>query len=115
MQLGCAAVPSPPLLTELVERACAAWPGVGFDREALAAHLARCGAPAHLEDLALAWACARGDRAALALFDARIVEPAVAAAGARLKLPAAVLDEVKQLVRQRLLLGSPARVIDYAG
>jgi len=111
-------VSGPPLLSELVERACAAWPGIAFDREALGIYLGRRGDLTHLEDLALAWACARADRAALTFFDAHIVERAVTAAAARRNLSQATLDEVKQLVRQRLLLGEPgrpARIAEYAG
>jgi RNA polymerase sigma-70 factor, ECF subfamily len=108
---------APPLF-ELVERACAAWPGIDFDREALAAYLGRRADLTHLEDLALAWACARAEPAALRLFDVHIVERAVTAAAARRNLSEATLDEVKQLVRQRLLLGEPGRlprIAEYGG
>lgn len=61
-------------LDKAFARACAAWPGVTLEREAFDAHVAACagGEPAdalHADDLFLACACLRGDRAALDAFD----------------------------------------------
>ncbi|MEO7732666.1 MAG: transcriptional regulator [Kofleriaceae bacterium] len=118
--------------SEALERALAACvtvgvagcPGVTLSTErfvcALAARVA--GAPAALAtlevaDLYLACGCADGDPGALALFEARygrVIERAIAAAGAR---PAERAD-LGQVVRQRILVeatGRPPRIASYGG
>jgi RNA polymerase sigma-70 factor, ECF subfamily len=68
-------------------------------------------------ELELARACARGDAAALAAFDERYLR-AVGDALASMKLGAATVDEVRQLVRTKLLVGedgAPPRIVEYAG
>lgn len=68
-------------------------------------------------DLLLASACAAGDRVAVAAFEAELI-PVVRATIGRMRATAADLDEVTQLVRQKLLVGedaSPPRIEAYAG
>lgn len=68
-------------------------------------------------DLYLAAACACGDPAALAEFDARVLPGAVKAT-ARLGVAPDFADEVAQAVRSRLFTGSPGaprRIASYAG
>lgn len=68
-------------------------------------------------EVALAEACARGDREALATFD-RTYLAGLPAALAHMKLPAAVIDDVVQTTRTRLLVaegGAPPKLVAYAG
>ena len=104
----------------------AAWPGVALDGARFAAHLARhlpADSPVealerlHLTDLYLACACAEGLPLAHAAFEARVL-PEVHVAVARLKLPPSSVDEVRQLVRQKMLVpgpDTPARLAAYPG
>jgi RNA polymerase sigma-70 factor (ECF subfamily) len=104
----------------------AAWPGVELDGARFAAHLARhlpADSPAeaveqlHLADLYLACACAEGLPLAHAAFEARVL-PEVHVAVSRLKLPPSSMDEVRQLVRQKMLVpgpDTPARLAAYPG
>ncbi|MBS2023476.1 MAG: sigma-70 family RNA polymerase sigma factor [Deltaproteobacteria bacterium] len=72
----------------------------------------------HVDDLALAAACARGNAAALAEFDARVLRSAVRAA-ARLDSASDFADEVAQAVRSRLFTvaekGKAPRIAGYGG
>jgi RNA polymerase sigma-70 factor (ECF subfamily) len=99
-----------------------AWPGVGVDAERFAAHAEarrREGGAAieHLGDLYLAFAAAEGDPVALRRFDERVlsgIEPALRGVDAS----PTFVDEIKQLVRVRLLVGTggePARITAYRG
>jgi RNA polymerase sigma-70 factor, ECF subfamily len=68
-------------------------------------------------DLYLACACACGDASAVALFDARYMNEVVIALS-RMRLSAAQVDEVKQLVRQRLFVAAasePGKIAEYSG
>lgn len=100
----------------------AAWPDVTLDSERFAAHVASSrreggAAPEHLADLYLACAAAAGDGAAARALDARIlaaVEPAIR----RVDASASFVDEVRQLLRMRLLVGvdgAPPRLAEYRG
>jgi len=74
-------------------------------------------APLHAADLALAAACASGDRAALEQLD-RVLREAVPRAAARLKASNAFIDEVTQLLRQKLFVapeGKRPKILDYQG
>jgi RNA polymerase sigma-70 factor (ECF subfamily) len=66
----------------------------------------------HLDDLFLACACARGDRAALAELD-RSVLSLVPRWTARIEGVSA--DDVQQELRRKLLVGPPPRILDYDG
>lgn len=71
---------------------------------------------AYLDDVRLAIACARASPEALTEFDARL-KPAIEAAVRRLGTGDFV-DELMQLVRERLLVGTrdgPPRIREYAG
>ena len=72
--------------------------------------------PAALE-LALAHGCAAGDPAALAALERHYLAGIPAGLG-HMKLPAAVVDDVVQLTRARLLVAEPGatpRILEYAG
>lgn len=113
------------VLAELHAAGRAAFPGIALDHAVFAAHLrARAGEAAdaaalrrlHAPDLYLACACARGDAGAVRLFEEAVlrkIEPALARVGAE-----PILAEVKQIVRERLLVGAPGkepRIAEYAG
>jgi RNA polymerase sigma-70 factor (ECF subfamily) len=65
-------------------------------------------------DLALAWGCLAGDRAALAVFEARFV-PKLERALAGLRMPAADEQEVLADLRADLLVGERPRLAQYRG
>lgn len=100
------------------ERGRAAWPTLALSREAFEAHVATCtGSEAHAADLYLACACARGDAAAIALFEQQFVSQ-IPRYVARVDASAAVADEAKQFTRSYLLVGEAGgapRIADYAG
>jgi len=102
------------------DQARTAWPAIAVDkrdflkllrgREDLAA--------LHLGDLYLAFACAKGDRAALKSFE-QLLRPLVAdAVGRALQKEPAFVEDVLQALRERLLVadakGHP-RILDFAG
>lgn len=70
------------------------------------------------DELALAQACARGDAAALATFD-RLYLADVPAGLAHMKLDRALIDDIVQEVRTKLLVadgdGAAPRILEYAG
>lgn len=110
-------------ISERIARSRARWPEVRLPDEvaaaALQAALKTAADPAllHSDDLYLAAACARGDQAALADFDARVLPPAVRAA-ARVDGSRDFADEVAQAVRRRLFTaekGKEPRIAGYGG
>ncbi len=101
----------------LVEKA---WPDVGVTRSRFEEFLKgknQASPPEGIEELYLACGCLAGDGAAMAAAEAqyiRIVPEAIA----HMKLSSALVDEVQQEVRTKLLLGSetkPPAIGDYAG
>jgi RNA polymerase sigma-70 factor (ECF subfamily) len=103
-------------LAALYERGKAAWPQITLELEAFAAHCAALEHGSHV-DLYLACACARRDPAALDAFERHVIAE-VPAYVSRLDAGATFADEVRQRVRERLLVaspGEPPRIADYAG
>ena len=111
------------VLRELLEKGRSAWPTVTLAPETFLRHLARHlpsgDAPLealrqlHAAELYLTCACAAGEPQALALLESHYLRKVPARIG-RL----APLDEVLQLMRQRLLLGvagSPPKIGEYSG
>lgn len=108
-------------LGEACAAARRAWPDVEVAPEDVAAALGRRASPRAGDDAAievhLAIACARGDGAAIGHFERRFLD-AVGPAVASMRLDAALIDDVRQEVRRKLLVGedgSPPRILEYAG
>jgi RNA polymerase sigma-70 factor (ECF subfamily) len=70
--------------------------------------------PAHVGDVVLAQACLRGDAEALRIFEREMFVRAERVLG-RLRLAASDMDDVRQEVRSRLLVGGEARLARYEG
>jgi RNA polymerase sigma-70 factor (ECF subfamily) len=105
-------------IREAFDRGRAAWAGVVVDAQVFAAHVGRFEEEAELHpDLYLACACAHGDGAALALFDRSILSE-VGGYVRRIDASPELADEVRQVLRERLLVGiggAPPRIADYSG
>jgi RNA polymerase sigma-70 factor, ECF subfamily len=114
-------------LDAMVRNARAQWPDVSVSADEFLGYVAARLDPAedavtgletiHGEDLYLACACTRGDRRAVVTFDQRFMNE-VEMALSRMRMSAATLDEIKQLVRQRLFVagdGATPRIAEYSG
>ncbi len=99
-----------------VSAARQAWPGVAIPTATFAAYVAERGG-GELADLYLACGCAHGDAAALAHFE-RELATCVERAGRKVGGDRTAVDEVKQQLRERLLVGRPdrpSRITEYTG
>lgn len=105
-------------VTTALTTARAAWPDVALADERFVERAAAVDAralAAHAADLFLAWACGDGDPAALRHFDDEVLRPAAAAVRSIDPSPA-FADEVRQRVRERLLVGEGTpQILQYAG
>jgi RNA polymerase sigma-70 factor (ECF subfamily) len=114
-------------LGAMVERGRAAWPRIALAETAFVEHVAsRLAGEAmwsselaelKVEDLYLAFACFRGDAHAVAAFDATFLAE-VPRYVARLRPSADFVDELRQALRLRLLVGvggGAAKIGEYAG
>jgi len=113
----------PALFDELIAAAHGTWPTLAVDSTVFAAYLlARLPAnptPAvlrtlHGNDLYLACSVAAGDEEAQRIFETQFVHSIDQFLG-RLQLDADILEEAKQLVREKLLVGDRPRILDYTG
>lgn len=110
--------PRGPALDALLAASAAPWPLVKLAPARFVSALKK-HAPDALEtvrgaDLYLATACLDGDAAALSAFDTHVIAR-LDKAVAGLDSSPAFLDEVRQLVRERLLVGSQPRLAEYSG
>src|SRR5580698_7948591 len=112
-------------LRTIVARAAGAWPGVTVDPARLVEAIGRAVgddveaalADLYVEDLALALACAAGAPNALAHCD-RLCAGAITAAVARVDRSPDLRDEVRQILWQRIFVGTAGqspRIHSYAG
>jgi RNA polymerase sigma-70 factor (ECF subfamily) len=113
-------------LAAALASARATWPGVAIDDAVflrfLARHLPADGtasalARLHTSDMFLAAACVAGDARALEHFERDLLS-AGSPALARLRLPADVVEEARQVLRHRFFIGrgdAPPKILDYAG
>ncbi|MBX3261002.1 MAG: sigma-70 family RNA polymerase sigma factor [Labilithrix sp.] len=103
---------------EAVALARAALPSLAVSDAILEEHVLRWmagGAPQlELVDLVLARACAAGDPAALAHFDATYRSEMIAALST-LRAPRDFVDEVMQSVREKLFVGPSPKILEYGG
>jgi RNA polymerase sigma-70 factor, ECF subfamily len=110
----------PPVEVErLVTPGKAAWPNVRVSAEAFAAFVEskQLETEEHLADLYLAYGCAQGEPHAVAAFDSGLLSQ-VPGYIARIGREPAFVQEVQQLLRDRLLVGTqtqPPRIAEYAG
>ncbi len=95
------------------------WPRVQLDDDSFLEHLARHASPTlaglesqNLEDLFLACACARGDRAALQELDGSLLSQVPRWIA---RIGGARADDVQQELRHKLLLGSTPHILAYRG
>jgi RNA polymerase sigma-70 factor (ECF subfamily) len=95
-----------------------AWPGVDLELEAFRQYLSgRDGKRENLHDLYLACACARGDGSALAAFERRFLAQ-VHVYVARIETSPQFVDELRQVLRLKLLVGEPGatpKIAEYSG
>jgi RNA polymerase sigma-70 factor (ECF subfamily) len=113
-------------LADLLRRARTAWPALALPTEPLLAYVAAripsgettaaAMAAVHIEDLALAFACSRGQADALAIVEARFL-PQVARYVAHTGATESMVSEVQQQLRVRLFVGErrAPEILDYAG
>lgn len=116
---GARALTMEAMLQTAFEAGRAAWPGTklerdAFDRRALRLEVRPDDVAGRGADLYLAWACAERDKTALSYFE-RIFLPAVDGYVGRLGLAEAVVDDVRQELRIRLLVGDEPRIGQYSG
>lgn len=110
------------LALQVIGEARARWPGIALDAQALASLLVehvpedstRPALPAFAADLVLARACLGGNDTALRAFHREMFDR-VDRVLARLGLAPADIDDVKQDVRAKLLLGDDAKLARYHG
>jgi RNA polymerase sigma-70 factor (ECF subfamily) len=113
------------MLADTLARARAKFPGIGLADGEYIRHIAtrldvskalgEALATLHTADLYLACACARGDRRAILLFEEHCVRPATAALAQR-GIPPDVTEEVKQDIRERMLVGDGSpKILLYDG
>jgi RNA polymerase sigma-70 factor (ECF subfamily) len=115
-------------LEELLEKARTAWPTIKVDRAAFLAHVAE-RMPAegtadaavgslHAGDLFLAFGCAVGEPHAITAFEQHFL-PEVAGYVAQIDRSGAFVDEVRQRLRERLLVsdgeGGKPKISEYTG
>ena len=118
-------------LNDLIARSSHAWPQLAVPPDELVRCAARQlppsvdgpGTPAalaqlHAEDLHLACACALGVPGALEAFDLAFFGPSFARVLSRFDPSAGFVDEVRQSLREKLLVsksGAPPRIAEYSG
>ena len=103
---------------EAFEHAKQRWPGIGLAPDDFFAHLRAlhgdADPPQHADELYLACACAKRDEAALKVLEESYLQtlrPIIARVDARDEF----LDEVLQMLRHRLFVGSPGKLAGYTG
>jgi RNA polymerase sigma-70 factor, ECF subfamily len=108
---------------DVIDRARAAWPELDLDEAGFGAHVERCLADGgdvsalHAGDLWLAYGCSIGDDRAVAAFDREVLSQVGLLLG-RMQPTPMLVDEVRQALREKLLVAQPGarpRIADYAG
>jgi RNA polymerase sigma-70 factor, ECF subfamily len=109
--------PKPEILASIDRRARAQWPGVEFDHDSFASHVARipideARLAAHGEDLFLVSAVLAGNQEALRVFDSILASVAVVAG--RIDSARSFIDDVSQELRVKLLTGDAPKLRGYS-
>jgi RNA polymerase sigma-70 factor (ECF subfamily) len=109
----------------LVAAAQQAWPGVPLDAASFIDHLGarlpdgdeavRAFDLLHASDLYLACACERHQTEALAAFEQAHLSSSITGTIAKVDASPDFIDEVRQRVRERLLVGEQPRIAEYGG
>ena len=108
---------------DVIDRARAAWPELDLDEAGFAAHVERCladggdAATLHAGDLWLAYGCSIGDDHAVTAFDREVLSQVGLLLG-RMQPTPLLVDEVRQVLRDKLLVAMPGarpRIAEYAG
>jgi RNA polymerase sigma-70 factor, ECF subfamily len=106
------------LLADTVQAVAAALPTVRVDLERFSHSVARLEGPAFTslrhEDLYLAFACLEGDTAALSLLEERVISQ-VDRAVVSIDSSHDFMNEVRQSLREKLLVGAAPRLAEYRG
>lgn len=113
------------LLTAAVEHARSRWPGIALEPEAFVAFVAErlppgaplpeaLGATSAIDELYLAFGCLRHHRVALQRFEDTYLREVGAFVSGVDRSPAFV-DEVRQLLRERLFAGSEPKISEFTG
>jgi RNA polymerase sigma-70 factor (ECF subfamily) len=112
------------VLRQLYDAGRAEWPALAVEPAALVEHIARHApvdeellpalAALHAADLYLACACAAHAPGAIEAFDARYAA-AVAGFVGRMDASPAFVDDVRQILRERLFVHVPPKIADYSG
>jgi RNA polymerase sigma-70 factor (ECF subfamily) len=106
------------LLRKAMAEACTTWPGIAMAEELFASYVdERLVDPRDLDlygrELFLAFSCLSGDPVAIRALDGEYLNRTEAAV-AKVDSAKAFVDEVKQALRIRLLMGPPPRIAQYA-
>ena len=95
-------------------RARTAFPSVEMNEEAFLAWLSTRASALPVEELFLAWACSLGDAIALRELEAQYFSK-LSGAISRVERAPEFIDDVLQQLREKLLVGTPARIGSYEG
>jgi RNA polymerase sigma-70 factor (ECF subfamily) len=105
-------------LAAIHELGAARWPDISMTTEDLARYAARVslaeGAEAHAADVFLVCACLQGNARAVRELD-RLIDLHTRSFVARIDTSPVFVDEVRQRIRERLLLGDEPRLARYSG
>src|SRR3954470_11670019 len=98
-------------MQEVIDRARAAWPDLELDEAGFAAHVEACleggdAAALHAGDLWLAYGCAAGHADAPAAFDREVLSQTGLLLG-RMQPTPQLVDDVRQMPREKLLVAAP--------
>jgi RNA polymerase sigma-70 factor (ECF subfamily) len=103
-----------PAVNDALSVARSAWPDVALSDETFAAWLAARSDASHLGDLYLACACVQGVDAALRAFEREVLSHLGAILG-RLRPSNAFVEDVGQLLLEKLFTGASPKIREYSG
>jgi RNA polymerase sigma-70 factor, ECF subfamily len=109
----------PPQIPSFLDEARLAWPGIRVDEAEIVRFVAdkledRAATGPRVADLYIAYACIRGDSAAIAAFEERYFAEVRLAAARFADLPI-TFEDLRQRLRERFFLGDPPGLAGYSG